>query len=312
MKSQLIITKITAAKRIAFQFLVMCVTPLLIMSCSDDPTSAPSGVISLSVTNLKPLSQGASYELWVSFPSASRPAVRVGTQHAAGAFVSAGKFNIDATGNIIAANGGTMTFRLPTGKNLSLAADAVISYQPSGVDSLYAIIIGGVFMGDDRTGRVSFTHTYQDAFTTSLNNFRAKFLLNTDSGDYRRGLWFADTLQNRVVNAIVGTPIFNGRWVYELLVQKTATNELFSIATFEVPPASTAAPLGQIFASIPNLATGEYQAIVAVRPKFNSSAAPFMLPVASKVVPQTIAQRQPVALDSRLAEMPTASMTISR
>jgi len=187
---------------------------ILFSACSN--ASAPSSKgIDLSVEHFAEARNG-TYELWLSFPDlTSRPLGSTPTMlHGDEEFVSVGKFNV-REGKVIAPNGASVQFNLLEGKNLQFAIDAVITFQPSCVDTMFARLCGGTFRGDASVGTAELTTNDFDAFGNSLLNPSGAFRLYAESGDFRRGVWFANAqFQNTLNLRFLTTP----RWLYEARV----------------------------------------------------------------------------------------------
>lgn len=238
---------------------------ILLSSCSD--ASAPSSKgIDLSVEHFAEARNG-SYELWLSFPDlVSRPIGSTPTTlHGDEEFVSVGKFNV-RDGVVVGANGEPVNFQLPAGKNIQFAVDAIITFQPKGIDTLFARLCGGAFRGDAQIGTAELQTNDFDAFGNSLLNPSGTCRLYADSGDYRRGIWFANAeFQNSLNLRFLTTP----RWLYEARIVSTSANTVDTVMSFAHPSLVVNPPnnlVGRVFEEGRNLTDGTTRIELVVRP----------------------------------------------
>lgn len=238
---------------------------VLLGACSESGAPSSKG-IDLSVEHFAQARNG-DYELWLSFPDlASRTIGSTPTTfHGDEEFVSVGKFNVRG-GAVVGANGAPLNFQLPEGKNLQFAVDAVITFQPTGVDTMFARLCGGVFRGDAAIGVAELQTNDFDAFGNSLLNPSGTFRLRAESGDYRRGVWFANAaFQNTLNLRFLTTP----RWLYEARVVNVGSNTVDTIMSFAHPSFVVNPPnnvIGREFEEGRNLANGATRLELVVRP----------------------------------------------
>ncbi len=238
---------------------------VLLGSCADSQTPSSKG-IDLSVEHFSEARNG-TYELWLSFPDfASRPLGSTPTMlHGDEEYVSVGKFNV-RNGAVVGANGEPVQFNLPEGKNLQFAIDAVITFQPSGVDTMFARLCGGAFRGDASVGTAELTSNDFDAFGNSLLNPSGAFRLYAESGDFRRGIWCATAqFQNALNLRFLTTP----RWLYEARVVNVGSNTIDTVMSFTHPSTVINPPsnlIGRVFEEGRNLADGATRFELVVRP----------------------------------------------
>ncbi len=238
---------------------------IVFASCSDGNTP-PSKGIDLSIEHFAEARNG-TYELWLSFPSLnSRPTGSTPTTlHGDEEFVSVGKFNV-RNGAVVGANGAAMQFELPDGKNLQFAIDAVITFQPTGTDTMFARICGGAFRGDAAVGTAELQTNDFDAFGNSLLNPSGTFRLYAESGDYRRGVWFANAaFQNTLNLRFLTTP----RWRYEARLVSVGSNATDTVMSFSHPSLVVNPPnnlIGRVFEEGRNLSDGATRVELVVRP----------------------------------------------
>ncbi len=237
----------------------------LLVSCSDASAPSTKG-IDLRVEHFAEAHNG-SYELWLSFPDlAARPMGSTPTMHHGDEeFVSVGKFNV-REGAVVGINGKPVNFALPQGQNLQFAIDAVITFQPTGVDTMFARICGGAFRGDATIGTAELRTNDFDAFGNSLLNPSGMFRLYADSGDYRRGVWFANAeFQNTLTLRFLTT----SRWLYEARVVHVGSNAVDTVMSFSHPSFVVNPPnnlIGRVFEEGRNLADGSTRLELVVRP----------------------------------------------
>ncbi len=237
----------------------------LLVSCSDASTPPTKG-IDLRVEHFAEAHNG-SYELWLSFPDlALRPIGSTPTAlHGDEEFISVGKFNVRG-GAVVGLNGEPVNFTLPEGRNLQFAIDAVITFQPTGVDTMFARLCGGAFRGDATIGTAELRTDDFDAFGNSLLNPSGTFRLHAESGDYRRGVWFANAeLQNTLNLRFLTT----SRWIYEARVVRIGSTNVDTVMSFLHPSLVVNPPnnlIGRVFEEGRNLADGSTRLELVVRP----------------------------------------------
>lgn len=237
----------------------------LLVSCSDGNAPSSKG-IDLQVEHFAEARNG-TYELWLSFPDlGSRPLGSTPTTlHGDEEFVSVGKFNVRG-GKVVGANGAPPNFKLPEGKNLQFAIDAVITFQPTGVDTMFARLCGGAFRGDAAIGTAELRTNDFDAFGNSLLNPSGTFRLYAQSGDYRRGIWFANAAFQNTLNLRFLT---TSRWLYEARVVRVGSTAVDTVMSFSHPSLVVNPPnnlIGRIFEVGRNLADGATSVEIVVRP----------------------------------------------
>ncbi len=246
-------------------YLTFCILVFLLVSCSDSNAPSSKG-IELSVEHFAEARNG-TYELWLSFPDlVSRPIGSTPTAlHGDEEFVSVGKFNVRG-GVVVGVNGSPVNFELPAGKNLQFAIDAVITFQPRGVDTMFARLCGGAFRGDATIGTAELHPNDFDAFGNSLLNPSGAFRLYADSGDFRRGIWFANTqFQNALNLRFLTTP----RWLYEARLVSVGSSTTDTVMSFTHPSSVVNPPsnlIGRVFEDGRNLANGTTRVELVVRP----------------------------------------------
>ncbi|MFQ3596835.1 MAG: hypothetical protein SNJ55_08315 [Chloroherpetonaceae bacterium] len=237
----------------------------LLVSCSDGNAPSSKG-IDLRVEHFAEARNG-SYELWLSFPDlASRPIGSTPTTlHGDEEFISVGKFNVRG-GAVVGINGAPVNFALPEGRNLQFAIDAVITFQPTGVDTMFARLCGGAFRGDAAVGTAELQTSDFDAFGNSLLNPSGAFRLYAQSGDYRRGVWFANAALQNTLNLRFLT---TSRWLYEARLVRIGSSDVDTVMSFSHPSLVVNPPnnlIGRVFEDGRNLADGQTRVELVVRP----------------------------------------------
>ncbi len=281
----------------------------LLASCSDSQTTSSKG-IDLSVEHFSEARNG-TYELWLSFPDlASRPLGSTPTMlHGDEEFVSVGKFNVRNSA-VVGANGAPVQFNLPEGKNLQFAIDAVITFQPSGVDTMFARLCGGAFRGDATVGTAELTTNDFDAFGNSLLNPSGAFRLYAEDGDFRRGIWFANAqFQNTLNLRFLTTP----RWLYEARVVTVGSNTIDTVMSFSHPSAVINPPshlIGRVFEEGRNLADGATRLELVVRP-IHTSSTHCAIRLLYRDIPSTATQSDMFDLQHDL-NLPRARVTLRK
>lgn len=287
-----------------------CLVLFVVSSCSEAVNSSARG-IELSVEHFAEARNGA-YELWLSFPDLAARSVAGSTPtmlHGDEAFISVGKFNV-SDGRVVAPNGESVEFNLPAGRNLQFAIDAVITFQPTGIDTMFARICGGAFQGDASVGIAELRTNDFDAFGNSLLNPSGAFRLRAESGDFRRGIWFADAqLQNALNLRFLTTP----RWLYEARLVNVNSNALDTVMSFAHPSLVVNPPnnlIGREFEEGRNLADGATRVELVVRPTQTRST-DCAIRLLYREIPATATQSDVFVLQRDL-NLPNARVTLRK
>lgn len=293
---------------------------LTTIGCQENPAT-PSQSIEVSIERIYPISSG-HYEAWLSFPKSVVKNNSTRVQHDDGEFVSIGKFVVDSFGAMKSLSGAPMTFSVPQGFNLQLAADAVISYEPANDTSSapYAIFLGGNLTGDVKTGRASLTADHIDALDRIARTPAGSIFLDAPTTpDYRNGVWFGNwqTPPQPSLNLSVLTTS-RPAWIYEAVLTSNATASRTGLGTFTNPATadSDSAGNGKMGYAFPgqdfpntNLASGEYDVMIYIKPK---ASADFSLRLLYASIPATAQQKETIPLTSLVAVMPAATLIIQK
>lgn len=289
-----------------FHFSIIISCALALSSCSQVEESVSVQGIEISVSNFMELQTGR-YELWFSFPEeAMRASAKSNEQpnvmHGDEEYVSIGKFNVK-NGKLIAPNGSPAVFQLPSGKNIQFAIDAVITYQPENVDTLYTRFLGGAFSGDANVGTAELSWNDGDAFGNAFIGIRGSFFLDAQSGHFNRGIWFGN---EQFQNGLTLGFFTSNRWRYEARIRHIMGDD--TVASFSEPPQSL---VGRTFADGINLADGTRRAEIVARPAWTASS-DFSLVLLSKLIPAEAAQKEVIEMENQVSQLPNARVTLRK
>ncbi len=216
-------------------------------ACGDDDPMTPGGEISfeVSVTGLDQLDAGKGhYEAWIAFPlpeDAKRaPDAGAAPLHSGLELISIGKFRVNATGDIVALDGGAAEWELRAVRNASFAAEAWISIETEGDQDTIpgGLLLAGDFVGTDRRGTSSLRGGYRTIWDLQIADFdlatlAGSYTLGTPSdanaGNEGQGLYW------RIENTpgLTTMPLLDGvKITYEGWIEKVASGEVFSTGRF--------------------------------------------------------------------------------
>jgi hypothetical protein len=214
---------------------------LLLPACGDDsegpPPSQGPETVQVTATGFAPSAQGpGSFELWISFALG-------GLRHSAAA--SAGRFHVDASGNVVAESGGAMTFTIDPANELvpkesdgtvgwQLVEDAFVTWEPASDAEPDDPNLPAIVAGDFLNGSATLTSTGDDAFGDDFSSAAGSFHLATPTtittADETGGAWFAAVGGGSETLVLPALP---AGWSYEGWV--ALGSGTFSLGRFLVP-----------------------------------------------------------------------------
>jgi hypothetical protein len=321
-------------KSLLFLFCAVLMSSIYI-SCDDSGIIKPNYDITSSFTNLKPLNQTAegTYEGWVSFNT---------IDHADSSYVSIGKFNINALGEIVdtAGNPTTLKFKYKPG-NIGAAADAIVTIeQPGDNDTIPGLrIMGGtkVLVGDfyifdvDMKYEEILGNVAVQFASDSLHLIYATPTTLATYNDENYGIWLTKdttgTIKGMTCQAIPGSV----KWIYAAYILDMNDNIVDTIGYFSDPgladldgPGKYANPgfpgfpkPGQdyiINSPLVNngFSSGAYRFLVSLMPK-TGSLSPFYLKLFYTVSLSTLSYHQVLSIPNvSQASLPFGQIKIAK
>lgn len=187
--------------------------------CSDDDPAGPSDeALEVQIEGFPGHAHDEGrFELWISFAEA-------GLRHSSAA--SAGRFQIDSGGNVLADGGGPMTFAVDPASDLvpvlddgsiawQLAVDAFVTFEPpedaAPESPNLPAIVGGAFLNGTAILQATYADALEDNFSSTAGSFHLATPTTTATSDETEGVWFA--LPGGASPSLVLPPAPSG-WTY--------------------------------------------------------------------------------------------------
>lgn len=180
---------------------VLALSSIFVTGCNEDPVF-PEKAVTVTAPTLPPLDGEAHYQLWFSYPGASTDSKGPKPDHSESAYFSVGKFNVDASGNLVSPEGGAAKFAIPTGYNPSLIIDALVTIESvhaehHGEAGPGARLLGGVFTGNAQqaTARLEATDNHAlggQVFSDTVGSFILVAPTSSNPADSVSGIWFVN------------------------------------------------------------------------------------------------------------------------
>ncbi len=225
-------------EKILYTFLMMFIA-FLVSSCDDAGVSVDKKNITFSHANLKPLNQQTDgvYEAWIS--------VGTGLDHGDDAYISVGRFNISAAGELLDTSGGAGALNLNGISNVNLTEDALITIEPPGdFDTIPGTkLLGAAKVIEDGFVVFNLTMDYAEVLPIS-NQFAgatARYLLASPTDNYAsfnliHGLWFSQDTTGSSPGLTLPSLPDTAEWTYQAWVvdNRDTVNRIYSIGRFMV------------------------------------------------------------------------------
>lgn len=314
------------------------VAAILMSSCKDNPTTNENFTVTLTVANLKPLTSAEGhYELWISFPEETRALHKPG--HGDQAYVSFGKFNVNANNQLVDLSGNAKSSFTPGANaqvDINLAVDALITVELSGDnnDEPGSRMLGGLFFGTDRQATAILKPDGEDVFDFDYTRSSGSYILMTpstaDTSDANHGIWWM-TANNTAGLSNLPTLTDTSGWRYEgwVIDQSGGQPVFYSTGKFlnaagpdaDGPGATAGGSSGFAFPGqdfiqaangvplLPGLDNGNFAARITLEPAPDNSTQPFQLVILNDDKIETAGG----VMANRVAtNYPTATIMISR
>ena len=275
--------------------------------------TAKPNTLALSFSGIEPLANGVHYEGWAIID---------------GSPVSTGKFNVDASGNLVDLDGNVIANgEFVTGTSLSGATAIVLTIEPAGDTDLVPSttkLLGGAVSGLSANLAVSHSAALGDDFLGASG----KYILATPTDDpeanENSGIWFLDLSSGTPAQGLQLPSLPTG-WIYEgwVVIDGTPVSTgRFSDpvgADLDAPhsgpnpgPAFPGedflvnAPAGLTFPT--NLAGAT--AVISIEPVPDDSEAPFTLKPLTGAITGDATDHVTYSMDNQAAGFPTGAATI--
>ena len=276
------------------QKLLLCALflSLFLVACdsdsSDDPEDVPR-TLRLDLRGVEPLTNGFHYEAWVLSSGAVN--------------ISAGKFNIDAAGNLVDLNGTSIANNtFVTNIDLSVSPSMFVTIEPAG-DTDQTPSASRFMGGEFDNGMADLTVEHRTAIGQSLFLATGTYILSTptngpDSNE-DSGVWFINLTAGPRGRGLV-VPNLSAGWTYEgwtVIDGIPVTTGTFKEVTGADDTAPYSGPMegfafpGEDFLvnapaglSFPTFLSGA-TVVVTIEPSPDSDPAPFTLKLLSGAVP---------------------------
>ena len=279
----------------------------------DDPMEPQIEILELTFQGLEPLANGYHYEGWAI----------VG-----GAAVTTGKFNVDATGNLVTTSGSAIANgEFDTGTNLEAATAIVITIEPSG-DTDDAPAQTHVLAGSVAAGTATLSVGDGAALGNDFSTANGDFILATPTdgamNNENSGIWFL-SLATGAPTTGLSLPTLPGGWAYEgwAVIGGTpvTTGRFTDVAAADLadpfsgmmagPPFPGEdflgnAPTGLVFPT--DLAGGV--AVISIEPEPDDSDAPFTLKPLAGGIEAAAVDHVTYAIPNNAATFPTGTAVI--
>lgn len=306
--------------------------------------------ISMTFSNLPHLQEGEGhYQLWGKFMIFNKVGQNDSPQHDSTA-VSLGEFNVSEDGqSLIALDGNTMRFEIPTDQNPQLIDDIILTIQEE-EHTLGKIrheepgptFLGGKVHGDALVGIADLEASYTHALGSTFSNVSGKYTIiaPTSPADSNSGVWFIEQQGTTTLAGLRNLPTLPEGWVYEgwiglpyyvdpggLMFRHCSTGRFLRADSADFDGAGPGAGLGTGFnfpgqdfispippgsPSRPVLRNSAF--IVTIEPEPDNSSNPFSLRLLSDPLgPSPKPQGQALQMDNvAVASFPRAKITIVR
>jgi len=284
-------------------------------ACRDDDTTPPTvgRTIAFSFAGLEPLANGFHYEGWVILN---------------GQPVSTGKFNLTASGGLVALSGTPIpNGAFVVGRDVRGSSAVVLTVEPNGdTDALPADskLMGGSVTGGSAAMSVAFSGAIGNSFASVAGNYVLATPTSAATTDELSGIWFM-RLVNGAPQSGLTLPTLPTGWIYEgwavINGRPVTTGRFTSVSLADLaapfsgpgggPPFPgedfiTNAPAGLTFPT--SLRGG--MAVISIEPQPDDSPAPFAPKPLLAMITADAAQHVTHAMAQNLGSLPTGTATI--
>lgn len=315
---------------------------LMLYSCDDSgvtPVHNP-GLITMSITGLKTIDRNfiGLYHAWVYFDTLTPIIVNIG------------KFNADATGNMVDTGGNPMVFLLGADTDrVDRVKFCLITIEPPGAPGNIptgpklladSFVVNGTNM---TAGNLRINHSNalgsvgRQLKDNTMNCYYMLHTTTTNSGSCFLGIWFCDTLNNsKIISSLTLSPSDN--WIYEGWVIHNPTATLYSTGRFlgggaldgdKAGPCAGPDTLIYSYSNpgqewiqggtcnnppIPNLSNGNYGVFITMQPAYlPPGSPPFYLKIYQQtLIDVTLGCRRNDNIFNNRGVIPSGSISIGR
>lgn len=287
----------------------------LLAACDGSSGPDDRDRLSLSFNGLEPLAGGAHYEGWAMI---------------GGTPVSTGKFDVDASGNVVSVSGAAVPGGdFDAGRDLRAATAIIVTVEPAGdTDAVPAAtkMMAGEVSGGTATLTVAAPQALGNAFTSATGTYILATPTNGMGTSERSGIWFIDPSSGMPMpglslaalpagwkyegwSVIGGTPVSTGTF--------TAVNTADAAAPFSGPMAGPPFPGEDFLANAPSgLAFPTdlrgTMAVISIEPDPDDSPAPFALKPLVGMVPAGAMDHTPYPMTNQAGTtFPTGTARIA-
>ena len=277
--------------------------------------TAEANSLALNFSGIQPLANGLHYEGWAIID---------------GSPVSTGKFNVDASGNLVDLSGNLIANGefVVTGTDLSGATAIVLTIEPAGDTDVVPSTTK--FMGGDVSGlSANLAVSHGAALGDDFLGASGKYILATPTDDpaanENSGIWFLDLSGGSPAQGLQ-LPSLPASWIYEgwaVINGTPVSTGRFSDpagadldAPFSGPNAGPPFPGEDFLVNAPAGLTfptdlAGATAVISIEPVPDDSAAPFTLKPLVGAIPSDGTDHVTYSMDNKAAGFPTGTATIS-
>lgn len=294
--------------------MVLFAASTLFLAACDSDSGSESEEVSLSLSNMDPLTNGFHYEGWLII---------------GGSPVSTGKFNVTESGALVDLSGssiGNGLFELDA--DVDNATAFVLTIEPSGdTDALPAATkyMGGNISSGTASLSVSHSSSLNDSYGTSTGEYILATPTNGSGTNENSGIWWLNPTSGTPM-AGLSLPALPDGWKYEgwtVISGIPVTTGTFSTAsgfdefdgysgTMGGPPFPgedflSSAPAGLSFPT--DIRGGT--AVISIEPFPDSDAAPFTLKPLVGAIPGSAVDHTVYQMSNNSAAFPTGSVSLN-
>lgn len=322
------------------------VLALIVTGCTKDPIY-PEKTFVVKANSLPVLEGDQYYELWFSYPTGAASVKGQRLDHEDAAYISVGKFRVDAGGAVIGLDGGAAHFAIPEGHNPALIADAAVTVERVSVAHTEPgrRMLTGPFSGTASQGKATLVLDDEEAFGDKLSadstGWCALDAPTSDApADSASGIWFVsfkETTPGEIDTTaglgLAPQPLVedNPNWTYRAWLthrQGASGVEYISLGAFTSPDAADANGPGPGAGALPTrfhkapgedfvsgtrrvLNDGSYGIVISIDPTDFNATRPLIPIMTLDRIPSGIGRRTLIQLASA-AGAPSVEVTVDR